>query len=109
MNAELNIFAYDENMVRTSLDENGEILFVGKDVAKALDYSDCSNPARLFQSVPEEWKGVKPIHTLGGMQEMLTLTEQGLYFFVARSDKPKALHFQKSLQFLAHGLGRRAK
>ena len=96
MNAELNIFAYDENMVRTSLDENGEILFVGKDVAKALDYSDCSNTARLFQSVPEEWKGVKPIHTLGGMQEMLTLTEQDCTFLLPRSET-KALNFQKWL------------
>ena len=26
---------------------------------------------------------------------MLTLTEQGLYFFMGRSDKPKALPFQK--------------
>lgn len=38
---------------------------------------------------------MNPIHTLGGEQDMLTITEQGLYFFLGRSDKPKALPFQK--------------
>ena len=33
--------------------------------------------------------------TLGGIQKMLTFTEQGFYFFVNRSDKPKALPLQK--------------
>ena len=28
-----------------------------------------------------KWKGVNPIRTPGGEQDMLTLTEQGLYFF----------------------------
>ncbi|MDL2267993.1 hypothetical protein LJC46_08425 [Desulfovibrio sp. OttesenSCG-928-G15] len=35
--------------------------------------------------------------TLGGTQRMLMLSEQGLYFFLARSDKPLALPFQKWL------------
>jgi prophage antirepressor-like protein len=38
---------------------------------------------------------VKRIHTPGGVQELAVLSEQGLYFFVARSDKPKAVPFQK--------------
>ena len=32
--------------------------------------------------------------TLGGEQDMLCLTEQGVYFFLGRSDKPKALPYQ---------------
>lgn len=76
---------------------NGEPWFVAKDVASALGYAESSNPARLFQSVPEEWKGVKQIHTLGGEQQILTISEQGLYFFLGRSDKPGALPFQKWL------------
>jgi hypothetical protein len=42
-----------------------------------------------------EWKGVNPIHTLGGIQEVLCLSEPGLYFFLNRSDKLNALPFQK--------------
>ena len=32
--------------------------------------------------------------TPGGEQEMLCLTEEGLYFFLGRSDKPRALPYQ---------------
>ena len=93
----LKSFFFRGDEVRVVLDENGEPLFVGKDIARSLGYAEISNATRLFQSVPEEWKGVKPIHTLGGEQNMLILTEQGLYFFLCRSDKPKARPFQKWL------------
>lgn len=42
-------------------------------------------------------KGRKSVPTPGGEQDMLCVTEQGLYMFVIRSDKPKALPFQKWL------------
>jgi BRO family, N-terminal domain len=42
-----------------------------------------------------EGKGALPICSPGGAQEMITLSEQGLYFFLGRSDKPAALSFQK--------------
>lgn len=42
-------------------------------------------------------EGSNRIATPGGEQEMLTLSEQGLYFFLGRSDKPRALPFQKWL------------
>jgi len=90
-------FAFEDALVRVLQDKNGNPLFVAKDVCRALGYADASNTARLIAHVPEEWKGVNPIHTLGGEQDVLTLTEQGLYFFLARSDKPKALPFQKWL------------
>ena len=89
-------FAFDHKPVRVTT-EDDILWFVAKDVADALEYSEYSNPARLFQIVPEEWKGVKPIHTPYGTQNMVSVTEQGLYFFLARSDKKKAIPFQKWL------------
>ena len=94
MNSGIQVFSNQEFSVRTMRDADGTLWFVAKDVAQALEYSEASNPARLFQSVPEIWRGVKRIHTPGGEQEMLCLTEQGLYFFLGRSDKPKALPYQ---------------
>ncbi len=93
---EIQRFAFDHKPVRV-VTEGIELWFVAKDIAAVLEYSESSNPARLFQSVPEEWKGVKPIHTPYGTQEMITLSEQGLYFFLARSDKEKAVPFQRWL------------
>lgn len=89
----IQIFSKDNFKVRT-INDDGKIYFVAKDVAETLEYSDASNPARLFANVPEIWKGVKRIHTPGGEQDMLCLTEQGVYFFLNRSDKPKALPYQ---------------
>lgn len=92
-------FNFDSQQVRVIQGDDGEPMFVVRDIAVALEYSDSSlsNLNRLVGHVPEEWKGRNPITTLGGAQTVLTLTEQGLYFFAARSDKPKALPFQKWL------------
>ena len=90
-------FGNSDFTVRTIANENGEIWFVAKDVAQALGYAESSvNNAlsALFQSVPKMWRDKKQIFTPGGEQEMLCLTEQGLYFFLGRSDKPKALPYQ---------------
>lgn len=91
----LSQFSFQTNAVRT-IAENGEIWFVAKDVAQSLEYSS-TNMTTIFSAVPEEWKGSKPIATLGGNQKLLMISEQGLYFFLGRSDKPKALPFQKWL------------
>lgn len=90
----LTLYKFGALSVRTMKDGE-EFWFVAKDIATALDYSSESNATRLFANVPDEWKGVKPIHTLGGEQDVLCVSEQGLYFFLGRSDKPKALPFQK--------------
>lgn len=76
------------------VEQNGEPWFVAKDVAMALGYASTNMPT-VFQAVPEEWKGSNRITTLGGEQDVLTISEQGLYFFLGRSDKPAALPYQK--------------
>ena len=88
-------FAFEDHLVRTILDDGGEPWFVAKDVALALGYQ--WNGFKNVQHIPEEWRGVESVSTPSGEQQMLTLSEQGLYFFVARSDKPVALPFQKWL------------
>ena len=85
--------------IRVYTDDNGEPWFCGKDVLDALEYSDASNPAKVFQFVPDQWVHVKPIHMnladgRHQVREALCLSEQGLYFFLGRSDKPKALPYQ---------------
>ena len=96
MNA-VEVFTNSEFRVRTTQDTDGVVWFVARDVAEALEYSAATvNNAvsTLFQPVPEIWRGKKRIFTPGGEQEMLCLTEQGLYFFLGRSDKKKALPYQ---------------
>ena len=92
----LQVFSNGEFRARTVTDEDGTIWFVAKDIAQVLEYKEASigSMNKLCESVPEIWKGRKRFLTLGGEQEMLCLTEQGVYFFLGRSDKPKALPYQ---------------
>ena len=87
----IQVFSNEEFRVRT-IEDNGEIWFVAKDVAEALEYERFDS--NLIKHVPEIWKGTKRIRTPGGYQEMLCLTENGVYFFLGRSDKKKALPYQ---------------
>lgn len=91
---DMKIFENSEFGAVRVVDMNGEPWFVAKDVLRALDYADDYNPSRAMQAIPGEWKGVHRMHTPGGEQEMLIISEQGLYFFLGRSDKPKALPYQ---------------
>lgn len=73
--------------------ETGNPFFVAKDVAEALGCSWQGD--KSIRGVPDEWKLVYSLSTSFGRKPTLCLTEQGLYFFLSRSDKPTALPFQK--------------
>ena len=83
-----------ENFTARTIEDNGEIWIVAKDVAQSLGYNIDGGMTKYFAHVPDLWKGGKRISTPGGEQEMLCLTEQGLYFFLGRSDKKAALPYQ---------------
>ena len=91
---DIQIYSNENFSVRTAQDENGTVWFVARDIAEALEYSLDGGIGKYFAHVPDCWKGGKRIATPGGEQEMLCLTEQGVYFFLGRSDKPKALPYQ---------------
>ncbi len=52
---------------------------------------------KVIGHVPGEWKGIKRVNIPGEAQEMWVLSEYGIYFFVGRSERAKALPFQKWL------------
>ena len=93
MSTSLIPFQFERFTVRTLTDVNGNLLFVAKDVAEAIGY-EWNGTARISH-VPEEWRGVTSVVTPRGTQEMAVLSEQGIYFFLGRSDKPAALPMQK--------------
>lgn len=85
-------FQFEAHPVRIVTGDDGQPLWVAKDVLGALGYTWGGD---RISHVPEEWRGVRSVRTPSGTQEMAILTEQGLYFFLGRSDKPAALPFQK--------------
>ena len=61
--------------------------FVAKDVCDVLGLE---NVTKALLKVPEKHKGVNSIQTPGGLQQMNTVDEPGLYRLILRSDKPAA-------------------
>jgi prophage antirepressor-like protein/phage anti-repressor protein len=92
-------YRFEEKQEVRVVMKEGESWWVAKDVAEALEYpaSSIKTINKLIAPVPDEWKGRNRIPTLGGEQDLAVLSEQGLYFFLGRSDKPKALPFQKKV------------
>lgn len=76
--------------IRALLDENGEPCFVTKDVLGILELDRTA-----LRKLDDDEKGVDLIHTLGGNQEVSTVTEPGFYKLVMRSRKPDAKAFQR--------------
>lgn len=85
-------FSFKGALVRVVTDDLGEPWFVAKDVAEQLGYA--WNGTSRIEHVPELWRGVTSVVTPSGNQQMAVLSEQGLYFFLGRSDKPGALPLQ---------------
>jgi anti-repressor protein len=72
--------------------EDGEPMFVAKDICAILDLG---NPRSSLALLDEDEKGVHSVDTPGGKQNMTTVTEPGFYKLVMRSRKPEAKAFQR--------------
>ncbi len=66
--------------------------WVAKDVCDVLGITA---PAHVLRDFDDDEKGVCTVHTPGGPQEMLTVTEPGLYRLVLKSRKPAAKTFKR--------------
>ena len=72
---------------------NNQIMFVGKDVATALGYSNVRDA--LCKHVDSEDKGVAKCDTLGGAQKITLINESGLYALILSSKLPQAKAFKR--------------
>lgn len=82
----------DFGELRTIKDEYGQPWFVGKDVAKALGFTNTRDAIKTH--VFEEDKGVDLVDTLGGRQKMTVVNESGLYALVFGSQLKDAKKFK---------------
>ena len=90
---EIQTFESDQfGTVRAIRDENGEPMFVAKDVCAILELK---NPRSTLALLDEDEKGVHIVDTPGGEQQMTIVTEPGFYKLVMRSRKPEAKTFQR--------------
>ena len=80
-----------EALVRTVM-VHGDPWFVATDVCRVLGIAQAT---RAVENLDQDEKGVTTTHTLGGLQELLIVSESGLYALVFRSRKPAAVRFRK--------------
>ena len=66
--------------------------FVAKD---ACDCLKITNVSQACQTLDEDEKGIYKVYTLGGSQDMMLISESGLYALIMRSNKPEAKVFRK--------------
>lgn len=95
-----------ENKVKQFLDEtfgevraindNGEIWFVAKDVARVLEYSSTQ---KVTEKVDDEDYRTSLTLTNGGMQELLVINESGLYQVIVSITKKNKERYDKARDF----------
>lgn len=92
MSTQVQVFDFDDSHVRAVADENGNPLFVAKDVALALGYRDTVN------AIKQHCKGVVKHHPipdrLGRVQNVRVISEGDVYRLIASSKLPSAQRFE---------------
>ena len=89
---DLSIFSFESHQIRTVVDDNGEPLFVAKDVAEALGYSNHNDAInRHCKGVVERY----PLQTPGGMQDLRVIREPDLYRLIFGSTLESAQAFER--------------
>jgi prophage antirepressor-like protein len=88
----LKVFEYEEEKPFRILDKDGEPWFVLTDVCRELGIG---NPTDAAHRLDDEEKGIDSIDTLGGHQNVITVSESGLYSLILTSRKEGARRFKK--------------
>lgn len=88
----IQVFDNDQFGALRTYKDNGQVLFCGKDVAKALGYAKPNN------AINSHCKGALkrcPLQTAGGVQEFVFITESDLYRLIVHSKLPSAEKFEQ--------------
>lgn len=85
------VFSFEGANIRTVMVDD-EPMFVGKDVAEALGYSNTADA--LSKHVRTKHKGSSQIATPSGVQTMTVISEPGIYSLIGRSKLKSAERFQ---------------
>ena len=90
--SEMQIFEKAEFGKVRVVEREAEPWFVAKDVCECLELTDVSKTISLLD---DDEKGTNSIRTPGGEQQMLVVSEPGLYSLILRSRKPEAKAFKR--------------
>ena len=75
-------FLFEGDTLVRSIDRDGEPWFIATDICRALGIQQAT---RAVQPLDEDEKGMISVHTPGGPQDLLIVSEGGLYTLILRS------------------------
>ncbi len=81
---------FEQQVVRIHLDAAGEPWFVATDICAALTIN-----TEQTRRLDEDEKGLRTVQTPGGPQELVCISESGLYSLILTSRKPEAKRFKR--------------
>ncbi len=85
-------FLFEGEITVRVVDRDGVPWFVATDVCRALGLTKAAESAR---GLDEDEKGISTTDTLRGHQEVVVISESGLFALIFKSRKPHALRFRK--------------
>lgn len=85
-------FLFEGEVTVRVIDRDGELWFVAADVCRALGLT---NPTETVRGLDDDEKGISTTDTLRGNQEVVVISESGLYALIFKSRKPHAVRFRK--------------
>lgn len=88
-------FVFEDKLVRT-VSQNGEPWFAGRDVCGVLDIRDHH---QALERLDDDERGRYNVPTPQGVQEMIVISEPGVFRLIFTSRKPEAERFKR---WLAH-------
>jgi len=88
----LQVLNYNNQSIRQTVNEDGEVLFCAKDVAAVLGYK---NPTHLYQLLDEGAENVGPLETEGGVQNAVFFTEAELYEVLIKTRNERCKPFRR--------------
>lgn len=82
-------FCFESQEVRV-ITVDDEPWFIAKDVCEVLEVG-----TEQTRRLDDDEKGLRKVQTLGGAQDLVVISESGLYTLVIRSNKPQAKPFRR--------------
>ena len=95
MKANIQIFTSDIFGEIRTCQVNNQIMFVGKDVAKAVGYSNTRKALQDHVDEEDKRDGVTIRYSIGRNQKAVFINESGLYSLILSSKLPQAKAFKR--------------
>lgn len=92
---DLTVFEHSEFGKIRTVERDGEIWFVGKDIAEILGYTNTNKAIKDHVDVEDKSRWVTNRYSLNENSHIIIINESGLYSLILSSKLPKAKQFKK--------------